>query len=1204
VDTSGNIYVADTFNFRVEKFDAAGHFVLMFGKEVDKTTKADVCTAASGDACQVGAESVAGEGGFAQPVYVAVDDSASGSHGDVYVADSTTQSVYKFTNDGKFLAKINASFAHIEGAAVDGEGDLWTYDQTGMMSEYSPEGAFDQSWSSALATPQSLFQGIAVDGGKNLYVERGIPVVEVFSESGSDLGGLLEDEAQPTGLAFDRQTNDLYVNAGEKVERYSSKAASCQPQSKPCVPTDTFGSGHLGDSVGLAVDEATNAVFSSNDAVDTVDRFVAGLEATTGSAEDVETHSGVLTGVVNPEGSEVTECFFEYGETEGYGAVVPCETSAGAGSAPVAVEAHLTGLRGGAVTHYRVVARNGAGTLHGDDVTFETLPVPGITDLTARNLTASTADLTAVVTTRGLSTAFHFELDGHAFATGSVSGGVPSAQLTQHLTGLVPNTTYHWRLVASNTNGVTESSDQEFVYETSGHLLPDGRQYEMVTPVQKNGALIGDLEIGLAPVLAETGERLLVDSIQGFAETQGGNGDRQTEGEPYAFTRTPAGWLATAQAPPATTYESNSPFAQDADTGYTLYSMPSPPGLQDDFYKRSPSGELSDIGPASPPEDGPKGTDPFGASGVTGTADMSHILWINGNSRFSFDETTGDTTYEYVGTGNQEPILVGVSGGSGSHSLISKCGTARGGTGSFATTFYNSLSEDGSVVFFTALPCATGTGEDAGRPVPANELYARIGQSETVALSAKATGDCTTPECEASPTRAAEYEGAGQNGKRAYFTSTQRLTNEATEDPLGTDTASHELGGCERTTGPYGCNLYLYDFTEPAPHRLVDVSAGDSSGQGARVRGVVALSADGSHVYFVARGVLSNATNGFGAKALNGQDNLYVYERAPGAASGNLTFIATLPGSDEGTLWQRGVGSANVTPDGRYLVFPSTGTLTPDDTREDGAAQIFKYDDHDHTLVRISIGQNGFDDAGNDGGGDAHIVEVSQGDRGIGPVRTDPTMSHDGEYIFFQSPIALVAGALNDVVVDSEGDYAQNIYEYHGGHVYLLSDGKDISAGGNFVGGIAAGRSSVRLIGADAAGRNVIFTTADKLDPTRDTDTQIDYYDARICGSEGCMLPAAASTRPCEDETTCHGSPAAAPPTVVPVSLSYVGAGNATSATVIVAAKAKTTKLSRALQACRRFHRLARKRRCEATAHRKFGKAKRSERRGARKARK
>src|SRR5262249_34236408 len=92
-------YVADYNGARIEKFDAAGNFLLMFGDEVDATTGGDVCTAASGHLCAVGRKappSGGGPGTFGRPILVAVDSSGGPSAGGVYVADWDTQQVSKF----------------------------------------------------------------------------------------------------------------------------------------------------------------------------------------------------------------------------------------------------------------------------------------------------------------------------------------------------------------------------------------------------------------------------------------------------------------------------------------------------------------------------------------------------------------------------------------------------------------------------------------------------------------------------------------------------------------------------------------------------------------------------------------------------------------------------------------------------------------------------------------------------------------------------------------------------------------------------------------------------------------------------------------------------------------------------------------------------------------------------------------------------
>ena len=55
---TGDVYVGEAggpfSNSRVSKFKENGKFILTFGKEVNATTEADICTAASGDECRHG----------------------------------------------------------------------------------------------------------------------------------------------------------------------------------------------------------------------------------------------------------------------------------------------------------------------------------------------------------------------------------------------------------------------------------------------------------------------------------------------------------------------------------------------------------------------------------------------------------------------------------------------------------------------------------------------------------------------------------------------------------------------------------------------------------------------------------------------------------------------------------------------------------------------------------------------------------------------------------------------------------------------------------------------------------------------------------------------------------------------------------------------------------------------------------------------
>jgi WD40-like Beta Propeller Repeat len=113
VDAAGNVYAKETNNVRVQKFDSAGRFVLMFGGEVDKTTNANICTAASGDECGVG---VAGPGpgefssGFSSGL-------ALGVGGELFVADKDR--IQRFNLQGEFQAAISVPGEQVRYLAFD-----------------------------------------------------------------------------------------------------------------------------------------------------------------------------------------------------------------------------------------------------------------------------------------------------------------------------------------------------------------------------------------------------------------------------------------------------------------------------------------------------------------------------------------------------------------------------------------------------------------------------------------------------------------------------------------------------------------------------------------------------------------------------------------------------------------------------------------------------------------------------------------------------------------------------------------------------------------------------------------------------------------------------------------------------------------------------------------------------------------------------
>ncbi len=106
--------------------------------------------------------------------------------------------------------------------------------------------------------------------------------------------------------------------------------------------------------------------------------------AVTDPASAVAQAAAALNATVNPNGSAVTECKFEYGTSTSYGSSVPCSPAAselGSGESPVAVSAAVTGLAPKTTYHFKITARNAVGPSNGADQTFKPLPPISITGI-------------------------------------------------------------------------------------------------------------------------------------------------------------------------------------------------------------------------------------------------------------------------------------------------------------------------------------------------------------------------------------------------------------------------------------------------------------------------------------------------------------------------------------------------------------------------------------------------------------------------------------------------------------------------------------------------------------------------------------------------------------------------------------------------------------------------------------------------------
>jgi Tol biopolymer transport system component len=741
--------------------------------------------------------------------------------------------------------------------------------------------------------------------------------------------------------------------------------------------------------------------------------------------------------------------------------------------------------------------------------------------------------------------------------------------------------------------------------ENRSTSLPDCRAYELVTPPFKYGQPPSVANAGIAP----DGSAVSYASIGAF---NGAEGSAQ-EGGQYVARRLSGGWQSTPVNPSNAEFRGGVFFDRGGeetndfnfDLTATLFAQARLGANVVDgriYVRQVTGGAVQEVGSVFSPETVaswiPKtagGAEEYFADYKGASADFSHVLfsiqpvstrWIWPGDASVLGES--ESLYEYVGTAQTEPELVGVSNqeplataAAAEHKehineaahLISDCGVELGGPfEADGGPKRHAISNDGATIFFTPAPCR----QQAKHAPSVDELYARVDRARTVAISEPTPADCAACDTSEGIRRNATFQGASTNGERAFFFSEQALLPDAA-----------------------GNNLYEYDFAGSEGRRLTLIApslAESDAEPPARPGGVVNVSDDGSHVYFVSQAVLAPDLDARGEPAVEGADNLYAYD----TNTRQMAFVATLSPEDSRD-WEANEALRNPesTPDGQYLLFPSVNDLTPDAAAEGN--QLYRYEaatagHPDGQLVRVSVGDEGFNDDGNAVAPPGSLFAPTYSFKGqanpaLVSARTHPVrITDDGERVFFSSPLALTPTAVNYACALELpfgcAAAAENVYEWDNGRVYLISDGRDT--------GSVFRQSATQLVGASPSGSDVFFTSGNALLP-EDTDTQIDLYDAREDGG----FPAQATATPCDGEG-CRNAPPAPPGPASPGSATTNGPGNvepvSASTPPRTVGKGRTRpltraqKLARALRACKKKPKRSRSS-CEKSARKKYGKA-------------
>lgn len=813
------------------------------------------------------------------------------------------------------------------------------------------------------------------------------------------------------------------------------------------------------------------------------------------SASALTSHGATLHAQVNPEKQETRCLRFEYGLQAGeYTGSVPCaEESLGAGHGAAEASAALTKLTRKTTYHFRVVVANPSspgGETDGPDQSFTTLPL--LIGQQAEPLGPDAAKVSATLNGEGGRVVYYVEY-GTSSGYGASTSPAVAPQAAEEATvdldieGLAPETAYHYRVVAEDQYGREYGPDATFAtYPATVAGLPNGRVYELVSNFEDpSSEAFVPYPALLAPEAQTEAARSSYSPFRaaadgaavtfiGSPDREGGSGNEVTQasgGNQYLAQRSAGGgWKLSDISPPGDLHAQYLGFTADLSSG-VLEAAVEPPFVAAETL-------------LSPPETGSHAVQAILYERSTGAEGLFRPLFP---SVAAYRTSEKDLVNEYEGTSangayrlvnSTEDLLSGEGAierqlaeqvkteakegiartdlyllGEGAASLVNVLPNGEiNPNATVAPTLSNAISADGSRVFWTS-------SKDAAQP---QTVFVRENGTRTVQVSA---GSAT-------------FWTASPGGKLAYYT---------------------EAG-----------KLWRFDLESEERTQL----AGGEEG----VRGVIATNEageEGAYLYFVATEKLTAEANAAGREPVAGEDNLYLQEPETEGGGTRTAFIGTLSGQNAPD-WSAGLNgrTANITPDGRGLVFASRRNLTSGSYPDEGAEEVYVYDAGDGSLFCASCRPQA-------SGGDLPGADVLA--KGVPDSTYVPRwISEDGDEVFFDSSAQLVPQDIAGL---------QQVYEWQrdgsgscaeaAGCVYMLSSGIEAEAD---------------FIDASASGSDVFFVTRQRLVP-EDGDENVDVYDARVGG----VLPV---SPPACTGTGCQGAAAPPPTFATPPSVTFEGVGN------------------------------------------------------------
>jgi hypothetical protein len=239
-DSSGNMWVGDSSNHRVQKFDSSGNYLT-----------------------QIGTTGVSGQGNyeFYNSGTVAID-----SNDNLYVGDNSNQRVQKYDSSGTYLSTIgttgvsgtgNYLFMGITSVTVDSSDNLYVVDGSNQrVAKYNSSGTFLLNYGVAgTATSANYINGggsllyypqdVAVQSnGDVLIANQGTHVIKKYNSNGSYLGTIgsgvgtgYNQFYHPTGISVDSNDNFYVADmSNNRIQKYNSGGGFLQT-----IGTSTMG---------------------------------------------------------------------------------------------------------------------------------------------------------------------------------------------------------------------------------------------------------------------------------------------------------------------------------------------------------------------------------------------------------------------------------------------------------------------------------------------------------------------------------------------------------------------------------------------------------------------------------------------------------------------------------------------------------------------------------------------------------------------------------------------------------------------------------------------------------------------------------------------------------------------------------------------------------------------------------------------------